>query len=172
MNKKLRILFVCSGNSCRSPMAQGMLRAKLPHNLSQRVTVKSAGTLGINGQPATALAIQVAREYGADLRNHLSQGLSEELTEWADLILVMERAHLEFIKKNYPAAAERTHLLRAYGRMSPVLNGDEDIPDPIGGSLATYRECAHLIATELDRILPLLTELVEAHEPGASGGVR
>lgn len=153
-------------------MAQDMLRAKLPRHLSQRVAIKSAGTLGINGQPATALAILAAREHGADLSNHLSQGLSEELTEWADLILVMEKAHLDFIKKNYPAAAERTHLLRAYGRISQELNGDEEIPDPIGGSLATYRECAHLIATELDRILPLLTELVQAREPGARGRVR
>jgi protein-tyrosine-phosphatase len=153
-------------------MAQGMLRAKLPASLSQRVAIKSAGTLGINGQPATALAIRAAREYGADLSNHLSQGLSEKLTDWADLILVMEKAHLEFIKENYPEAVGRTHLLRAYGRTLHEPSGDEEIPDPIGGSLATYRECAHLIATELDRILPLLSELVQAREPGAEGATQ
>jgi protein-tyrosine-phosphatase len=142
-------------------MAEGMLRAKLPSDMAQRVAVRSAGTLGIFGQPATAFAIAAAREHGADLSGHRSQGLSQELVDWADLILVMERAHVRFIEEHFPEAVTRTHLLRAFRRAPQELAGDEEIPDPIGASLAVYRECAHLIAVELDRLVPLLSDLLE-----------
>ena len=161
MSQRFRILFVCSGNSCRSPMAEGMLRARLPGDLSQRVAIRSAGTLGINGQPAPSPAIVAAQEYGADLSRHRSHGLSDELVSWADLILVMERAHLRFIQERYPEAAARTHLLRRFRRLPGEPAVDEEIPDPIGGSLAVYRECAHLIDVELERLLPILRQLVE-----------
>ncbi len=142
-------------------MAEGMLRARLPSDLSKQVEIRSAGTLSINGKPATSPAIAVAQEYGADLSRHRSRGLSEELLAWADLILVMGETHLRFIQEHYPEAAARTHLLRRFRRLPEEFVGNVEVPDPIGGDLEEYRACAQLIDGELDRLVPILRELVE-----------
>ena len=77
--KKFHILFVCSGNSCRSPIAEALLRARLPEHLQDKANVASAGTLGIEGMPATNYAIRVTEEMGGRLAGHRSQGVSAEL---------------------------------------------------------------------------------------------
>ncbi|MDZ7379944.1 MAG: low molecular weight protein arginine phosphatase [candidate division KSB1 bacterium] len=166
MSRRFRILFVCSGNSCRSPMAEGILRAKLPPHLRHRILIRSAGTLGIDDAPATPLAIRAAAERGADISAHRSQGVSKKLVDWADLILVMEQDHVRFLKKHYPEAGERVYLLRTFARPPQEIADNGEVPDPIGGDLTTYRECADLIAREVDRIVPVLNDLVVVRETG------
>ncbi len=157
---KFRILFVCSGNSCRSPIAEGLLKKKLPEELQEKVVVESAGTLGLNGSPATEFAIQVAGQYGADISEHRSQGVSEELVKEADLIFAMAREHQRFLQLHFPEVRENVFLLRTFGREAEDKVSDS-IEDPIGGGLEVYQKCAAVIDEELTRILPRLKALIQ-----------
>lgn len=159
-SKKFRILFVCSGNSCRSPMAEGLLRAKLPDELKEHVDVQSAGTLGINGNPATEFAIMVANELGADISEHRSQGVTKELIRESDIIFAMAPEHKEFLQHHFPEARENIFLLRSFDR-DPEEKHLDRIDDPIGSPLEVYQECGALINSELDRIFPRLKQMIE-----------
>ena len=162
MNEERRpyqVLFVCSGNSCRSPMAEGLLRLKLPQRLHDEVEVQSAGTLGINGMPAAENSVRVVREHGGDIAGHRSQGLSRKLVAASDLILAMASEHVEHLRKNYPAYRENVFLLKQFAHSGPLE--EPEIEDPIGSSLAVYRECGQVIAEEIDRVLPAIVKLVQ-----------
>ncbi len=153
------ILFVCSGNSCRSPMAEGLLRLKLPSRLQDEVEVRSAGTLDIEGMPAAEYSRRVVREMGGDISDHRSQGLSHDLVANADLILAMATEHVDYLRRRFPAYRENVFLLKQFANGEPL--DDPDIEDPIGSSLAIYRECGESIANEIDRILPAIVHLVQ-----------
>ncbi len=159
-SETFNILFVCSGNSCRTPMAEGLMRAKIPSGLAGKVEVASAGTLGIYGAPATDYAVAVTEELGADITDHLSQGISAELAEWADIIFGMSFEHQEFLLAHYPRIQENVFLLRSFDRPADPQHEDS-ISDPIGGSLELYQECCQIIDAELERILPRLLSLIE-----------
>ncbi len=158
--KKFHILFVCSGNSCRSPMAEGLLKIKLPPELKDKVEIQSAGTLGIYGSPATDFAIMVAQEKGADISQHRSRGLDEEIISKANIIFCMAPEHKEFIARRFPEVLDNVFLLTAFDR-KPNENYPVAIEDPIGGSLEVYRKCIDLIDSELNRILPRLVKLIK-----------
>ena len=158
-SKTFNILFVCSGNSCRSPIAEGLLKAKLAADFKDNVVVQSAGTLGINGNPATDFAIQVTTELGGDIVQHRSQGLTKELVREADIIFCMAPEHEKYIVSLIPEVRENVFLLRSFAR-SPEEKFTERIEDPIGASLEVYQQCGELIAAELDRILPTLKKLM------------
>jgi len=157
---KFFILFVCSGNSCRSPMAEGLLKNKLPKALEEKTIVQSAGTLGINGAPATEYAIKAADEHGADISGHTSQGLTDELSRTADVIFVMSHEHRSFFEHYMPDFRENVFLLKTFGVATEDVDEDS-IPDPVGHSLAVYRECCETIDTELERILPRLVQMIK-----------
>lgn len=155
------ILFVCSGNSCRSPMAEGLLKAKLPSDLVEKVVVQSAGTLGIEGARATAFAVEAVRELDADISGHFSQGVTGELLQKADLIFALARNHRDFLLDYFPAVSDKVFLLRTFDRdrSEPI---DEDIDDPVGASRTVYQQCAELLNSELQRIMPRLLALIRA----------
>ena len=159
MEQKYGILFVCTGNTCRSPMAEGLFRNKLPKNLVHRVVVRSAGIAGLSGAQASPNAIAAANEYGADILDHQSQSITEELLRSSHLVLCMARHHMDYLIERFPAYRDNYFLLMdfAAGRNSQ----SEDVFDPIGGTLSTYRECCDLIDFELDRILPFILRLIE-----------
>jgi protein-tyrosine phosphatase len=157
---KFFVLFVCSGNSCRSPMAEGLLKIKLPKALEDRVIVQSAGTLGINGSPATEYAITAAGEYGADIARHLSQGVTEELSAMADVIFVMSREHRTFFEHYMPDIRENVFLLKTFDT-DPEDVQDDSIPDPVGHNLDVYMTCCETIDHELNRIRPRLIRMIE-----------
>lgn len=121
----IRLLMVCSGNICRSPMAAGLGRA-LAEPLGLDVEVASAGTLGIVGQPADPKATAVCREIGIDVSGHVSQGVTPELLAWADHVLVMELEHAVFVRSLAPDLGEDKVVLLG------SLTGSGDIADPIG----------------------------------------
>ena len=159
-SQTFNILFICSGNSCRSPMAEGLLKSKIPAKYRNSVIVRSAGTLGLNGNPATDFAITTARELGANISQHRSQGITESLVKESDVIFVMALEHEYFVHKHLPEVRENVFLLRSFGR-KPEEKVSENIKDPIGGTLEEYRKCGELINSELVRVLPRLNQLIE-----------
>ena len=170
MSAKYQILFVCSGNSCRSPMAEGLLKKRLFPEFIDRVEIKSAGTLGLIDLPPTPLAIQVCEEKGVDISSHLSQSLTKELLEQSDLVLVMADHHKEFIGSNYPEQIDKVHLLTEFDASnSQNKEKPTSIPDPIGMNLDFYRKVVNQIDAELTRILPTLKSLIEKKNSERTG---
>lgn len=128
-----QILFVCTGNICRSPMAEYLFRARMAADSSW--TAISAGTAAVNGWPASEEAVEALREKKIDGSNHRSRPVSRSLVEQSEMIVTMTDRHRQEILRLDPSAAQRTHLMTSFG-MSRV---NEDIPDPIGQSLDVYR---------------------------------
>jgi protein-tyrosine phosphatase len=156
---RYRVLLVCVGNTCRSPLAEVALRQALGDDAS-RVDIRSAGTSAGEGLPATAPARAVAREAGLDLESHRSQRLSAELLQGADLVLLMdpaERARVEALDRD---AASVTYGLAGFG--ADLAACDEVVPDPFGASREAYEECLRRIQTHLARVVPYIrAELAE-----------
>jgi protein-tyrosine-phosphatase len=149
-----QVLIVCTGNTCRSPMAEGILRRLLEEQGAQLIVVKSAGTSALLGMPASFVAISIMRQYGIDIISHRSQPLSRRLLDKSDLILVMAENHLEVIKKKFPQYLEKVFLLKNFSRIEPVE--DPNITDPIGGELELFQEVYEDIYRELERITPTI----------------
>jgi protein-tyrosine-phosphatase len=137
------VLVVCTGNSCRSPMAQGILAGLLE---SEPVLVYSAGTDAPAGMPATAHAVTAASELGADIGMHRAQQLTRELVRSADLILVMEEYHRQRVVELDPDAADRTKMLGGYP------DGEREVGDPVGRPLEVYRRTAEEMRSELEKV--------------------
>jgi len=132
---KFNVLFICTGNTCRSPMAEGIFKTLVDDNYCN---VKSAGTLPMNGLPAAQFAIEVVDEYGGSITHHLTQGITKKLIDWADLILVMEFKHYNTILEMSSLAAVKTFLLKEYKRRAKY----NEIADPIGKDIHAYRGAA------------------------------
>jgi len=141
-------------------MAEGLLKTRIPAEWQDKVIVRSAGTLGILGNPATNFAIEVAQQLDADIFRHRSQGVTEELLRPSDIIFAMAPEHRTFLNGHYPEFRENVFLLRSFGRRPGEIES-ERIEDPIGGNLAVYQKCVEILDVELDRIYPLLAKLIE-----------
>lgn len=151
------ILFVCTGNICRSPMAAALLRARLEADgRAGEYQVLSAGTWADEGRPASHYAQVVMAERGIDLGNHRAREITPQLMQEADLVLVMTRAHRESLCAEFPDAAHKIYLL------SEMIGRTYDIADPYSGSLQYYAYCAEELAAILDegyeRILALASQ--------------
>src|SRR5262245_48004368 len=131
------ILFVCTGNICRSPMAEGLFR----HAVKGRgdCEVVSAGVGALDGMPPSEHAVRALRELGIDISGQRSRMLTPELVQRADYIFGMTHSHVDAIMLMYPQAAEKTFLLREFDETLDSF--ENDIPDPIGGSLEVYQNC-------------------------------
>ena len=143
-----RILFVCTGNTCRSPMAQVLFESiisKDPSLQSAGIKVDSAGIIA-NRYPAPQEAIEVMLDYGLDLTGHRSKLIDSSMLDWADLVLVMEQEHKEGVVSRFPEQGGKTHLLSEY------VGERGDIPDPYYGDIQVYRECATLLQSLLNKL--------------------
>jgi tRNA threonylcarbamoyl adenosine modification protein (Sua5/YciO/YrdC/YwlC family) len=134
-SEKFHVLFVCSGNTCRSPMAEAILRTLVRREICE---VRSAGTIAMDGTPAAANALEVVAEYGGTLDNHTSRLLDKDGVEWADLILVMSYGHFDRVMELSREAAVKTFLLKEYKRRVKY----NEVADPVGKDLPAYRRAA------------------------------
>jgi protein-tyrosine phosphatase len=160
------LLFVCTGNTCRSPMAEVLMRQRLAEKLSiepsqledHGLLVMSAGIAAMAGGRASLEAAQIMHERKLNLEQHESQPLSDRLVRFADLILAMTRSHREAILAQWPSAGPRTFVLG---------NDRGDVSDPIGGPAEVYRQCADQIDAFLTPWLERLDleQIMASYEP-------
>ena len=138
------MLFVCSGNTCRSPLAVALFRRMLAEAGRHDITVESAGTGAYEGAPASEGAYLVALEVGLDLSDHRARLLDKDLVAGADLILTMSPGHLSRVERL--GGEGKAHLLGAYANASAA---DSDLRDPYGGDVEGYRQTLQ----QLERLL-------------------
>lgn len=144
----MRILFVCTGNTCRSPLAEAIARRILADSGKGNVIVESAGTHAWQGAPASDEALLIGVERNLDLSGHRSRRLTPEMVEASDLVLVMSPEHLSQVREMDPTAS--AYLLAGYGSDE---GSSRAIADPFGGTLSDYRETADELENELKGIL-------------------
>lgn len=162
MKRKFKIVFVCTGNICRSPMAEGLLRAKLPEHLKSKVIIESAGTMDIEGSLASSEAVQVMQDKGIDISYHRSQGVSHEVIQDADIIFALAGDHRSYLESVFPQVRDNVFLLKTFDLDHKKKRaGSISISDPIGGTIETYIKCSDAIEKEIDRFLPRLRRLIE-----------
>ena len=140
------IVFVCTGNICRSPMAEGLFRSEISGDPD--FSVSSAGTGAPDGEPPSAHAVEALRQEGIDITGLRSTGLTRDLIDDAAYIFTMTGSHKQAIERSHPSAAEKTFLVCEFCDSSDPL--DREIPDPIGMGLDAYLETRDRIKNGLD----------------------
>jgi len=140
----IRVLFVCTGNTCRSPMAEAILR----HKFSSNVEVKSAGVYAIDGNAASLQAQEVLTEKGIQ-HSHSSAVVTKELIDWATYIFTMTNGHKNMLTSAYPSSIEKTFTIKEFAEDDP--NGD--VSDPFGGSVSMYRETYQELEKLIDKTM-------------------
>ncbi len=159
------ILFVCTGNTCRSAMAEALLKHMLKENGFEDIKIMSAGIYAWEGDKASPGAAEVLKEMGIDVAEHNSALLTPELIEEADLVLTMTSNHKRAVLDMCPEAGKKVHTLREYvsdqnGEIHKFRDNrggaDHDIKDPYGQSVDIYRESAK----EIEKYLNMLVEKI------------
>ena len=148
------VLFICTGNVCRSPMAEGIFRQAVRRRGDYQVL--SAGLGAAGGQPPSAHAVQGVKELGIDISSLRSRMLTAELVQKADYIFAMTHSHLDTLVMLYPEAAEKTFLLREFDETLDSF--EKDISDPIGGSYAVYLNCRDQIEQGIASLLGFIEQ--------------
>lgn len=142
-----KILFVCTGNTCRSPMAEALFNhlAAAEDKLIDKYTAVSAGIWAQEGEPASSYSIQAINDsWSIDIKSHRAKRLTRDDLESSDLILAMTQGHKNHILSDFPDMADRVFTFKEYVDDLTLINDKplSDIIDPYGGSIDIYRKCA------------------------------
>lgn len=146
----MNILFVCTGNTCRSPLAEALARRIAKRRGVEDVRISSAGTNAWESGPASDGALLVGMERDVDLTSHRARILTPEIVAEADLIFVMTSSHLELVRKM--GGRGKAHLLDEYASGAR----SEGISDPFGGDLSAYRDTADALEKYLEKVFDRL----------------
>lgn len=149
-----KILFVCTGNSCRSVMAEGLLKQLLERRGRTDVQVLSAGTHTLDGIGPTPETVETMLQEGVDVSGHLGKRVTPELIRIADAIFCMEQFHQQQILSMIPEAEGKVHLLKTFENRTPLA--DPNIPDPIGRPKQVYETCLASIKEAVARVMDWL----------------
>lgn len=161
MDKIFRIMFVCTGNTCRSPMAEGAMKVLLEkEELNNKYEVISSGTSAATGFPATLYAIEAAKIWDADISGHKSQGLTSELLDSSNLIFAMTSSHYAEILRLRKDVAGKTYLFKNFPDQSAEGEG---LSDPIGQELSVYNETFLEIGEYLGKYLEEIVKRINEY---------
>jgi len=160
LGEAFRILFVCTGNTCRSPLAEALAHQALGRLGWNHVEVRSAGVAALPGVQASEGSLRAAARHGLDLTTHWSSPLSEELVRRADLILTMSPRHLSMVRE-FPGAEGKVTLLTSFAEgQDHDGEGGAGVPDPFGGGddlyEVTFLRLRELVDRALERLAPLV----------------
>lgn len=157
MSEPKHVLFVCTGNTCRSPMAEGLMRQALGQRAD--LTTSSAGVAAHPGASASRETIRILRKRGATLEGFQSQPVSNELLERASHVFAMTEGHLMMLAERFPQHEDKYYLVREFSGIRDKREGT-DVPDPIGMGEAAYEE----VAKVLEAAIPNIIAYVDAHK--------
>lgn len=162
----MNVLFVCTGNTCRSPMAEEAANDAVGRSVHYKdISVDSAGTFACEGAPASEEAIEVMREKGLDLEKHRARQFTKELAERADIILAMEAKHIEQMEAMAPEEEHKMHTLLGYAQGIDGYPGEAgyDITDPYKEDIEVYREARDQITAAVEKMLQRISKHKKAH---------
>lgn len=143
----MKLLFICTGNTCRSPMAEEIMR-EIAKRRRIKIEIDSAGVLSTPGTPITDLAIKVLSDMGIEVTHLTSKLVSNEMIEQSDLILVMSEKHKQFFNQ---FNSDKIHTIGEF------IGTDEEIKDPYGGDLSVYQDTAFQLYSALEKVMDILT---------------
>lgn len=148
----MNLLFVCTGNTCRSAMAEAVAQQLINQNPKEygAFQVTSAGVMCAGTTPASPQAIVIAEKNGCDLSQFTAKQITEELAAAADYIFVMTRSHKMMLDSAMPQYSDKVFLLNAYAEGNPTA---PDIPDPFGGSEEEYAQCFAVLKESIQIVL-------------------
>lgn len=147
----MKVLFVCTGNTCRSPMAEAIARGEAK-KLNLNFEFSSAGIFAVKGEAATLNACEALDTMGYSLCNHIADVLTKDMLEEADIVITLSENHRSYIIGLYPEYEHKVFTLL------PYVGGKGDVDDPFGGDLTTYRLCAEKIKETVIKLLLKLKE--------------
>lgn len=151
-----KVVFVCTGNTCRSSMAEGLFRKILKQEGKEKdILVESCGIAAVNGDPASFYAQKVMKDEGIDISSHSARIMTEEFLQSADLILTMTKSHKQYILNMHPKTKGRVFVL---GEFADEQIDDDmmDISDPFGGNEGQYKKTVDQIKQRLYAVLKRL----------------